>query len=68
MTNIQKTELILEAGRYERSHDRGYAQISAQFERRTERADVILAVRFINEFTRLNHRLKNVYELTVRFI
>lgn len=42
--------------------------IGTKTEQRPERPDVVLAVRFINEFTRLNHRLKNVYEVTVRSI
>lgn len=53
-----------------RWHDRAHARarISARPDRRPERPDVVLAVRFINEFTRLNHRLKNVYEVTVRYL
>lgn len=53
-----------------RSHDQAarHTNIGTTNERMPERPDIVLAVRFINEFTRLNHRLKNVYEVTVRYL
>lgn len=69
-----KTEynLLEIAAKREHEEDRtiGNARenVGMKTERRPERPDVVLAVRFINEFTRLNHRLKNVYEVTVRSI
>lgn len=68
MGNSRKIELFLKRNKKITNNEkiaRSSTRVDVgRLERRPERPDVVLAVRFINEFTRLNHRLKNVYEVT----